>query len=52
LQAFARLEQPSEDLWLALERIFDVRNVTVHEAGFAGAYRNYKKIVEFAAVAP
>ena len=35
-----------------MERIFDVRNVMVHAAGFAGAYRDHKRIVEFAAKVP
>ena len=52
LQAFARLDQPAEDLWQIMERIFDVRNVMVHEAGFAGGYRNFKKIVDFASTVP
>jgi hypothetical protein len=52
LMAFARLDKPGEESWQLLERIFDVRNVMVHESGFAGAYRNHKKIVELASVAP
>jgi cell division septum initiation protein DivIVA len=51
LQAFARLERPTEELWRTLERIFDVRNVMLHEAGFAGRYRNQKDIADFSAVA-
>lgn len=52
LEAFARLDQPGEDSWTTLERIFDVRNVMVHEGGFAGGYRNHKKLLDFGKVAP
>ena len=52
LQAFGRFEDPPEELWTVIERIFDVRNVMVHAAGFSGAYRDHKKIVEFAATVP
>ena len=47
LQAFAQFESPPEEIWIVMERIFDVRNVMVHAAGFSGAYKNHKKIVEF-----
>lgn len=52
LQAFGGFEGPPEEMWTVLERIFDVRNVMVHAAGFSGAYRDHKKIVEFAAKVP
>ena len=52
LSAFASLDNPTAELWTTIERIFDVRNVMVHEAGFAGNNRNFKKIVEFAKLAP
>lgn len=52
LQAFGRFEQPTEASWVVLERIFDARNVMVHEGGFAGMYRNFNKLVEFAATVP
>lgn len=52
LQAFGRFESPPEELWNVIERIFDVRNVMVHAAGFSGAYRDHKKIVEFATKVP
>lgn len=52
LGAFGKFERPSEENWTIQERIFDVRNVMVHEGGFAGAYRNYKKMVDFAETVP
>jgi hypothetical protein len=52
LQAFGRFESPSEEIWTVIERIFDVRNVMVHAAGFSGAYRDHKKIVDFATKVP
>lgn len=52
LQAFARFQNPSQESWFLLERIFDVRNVMVHASGFSGDYRNHKQIAAFTAVAP
>lgn len=52
LQAFASIEKPNDSSWHILERIFDVRNVVVHEGGFAGRYRNHKQIVAFAKTVP
>ena len=52
LRAFANFDLPSEEVWHLIERIFYVRNVMVHEAGFAWRNRNDNHIVGFAAVAP
>lgn len=52
LAAFGRFEIPTEENWTLVERIFDVRNVMVHEGGFAGTYRNLKKMKDFAGRVP
>lgn len=52
LQAFGQFENPTEEMWNDIERIFDVRNVMVHAAGFSGTYRDHKKIVEFSSKVP
>lgn len=52
LDAFARLDLPSETSWGEIQRVFEVRNVMVHEGGFAGGFKNRNKLVEFAAIAP
>jgi hypothetical protein len=52
LEAFGNFSAPSGTEWLIIERIFDLRNVCVHERGFVTLYRNEKKLVEFAQTAP
>ena len=47
-EAFANFEKPSPKSWKAIEFVFDIRNVMIHEAGFAGNYRNYNRIKSFA----
>ena len=48
LGAFANFDKPSSSCWKSMEFIFDIRNVMVHEAGFAGYYKNYNSIKNFA----
>lgn len=48
IEAFGRFTTPEAGSWEIMERIFDVRNVMVHEAGYSGGYRSHKEIVKFA----
>lgn len=52
IEAFGKFTQPDEKSWDLMDRIFDVRNVMVHEGGFAGGYRNEKKLLEFSTKVP
>jgi hypothetical protein len=52
LAAFAKLDLPSKTSWDEIQRVFDVRNVMVHEGGFAGSSKNRNKVTEFATIAP
>lgn len=52
IEAFGHLTQPDNNSWALMEQVFDVRNVMVHEGGFAGSYRNYKQLVIFATTVP
>lgn len=47
-EAFANFEKPSSENWRSMEFVFDIRNVMIHEAGFAGNYRNYNRIQQYA----
>lgn len=52
LAAFAKLDFPSETSWNEIQRVFDVRNLMVHEGGFAGSSKSRNKLMEFAGIAP
>lgn len=52
IESFGRFTSPGADSWEIMERIFDVRNVMVHEAGYSKGYRNHKRIVEFSKSVP
>lgn len=52
LEAFGRFQEPPKESWELVERIFEVRNVMVHEGGFAGGREHRKQLVDFAGQAP
>lgn len=52
MEAFGSFTAPSDADWKVIERIFQVRNVFVHERGFIGKYQHENKIIEFAKFVP
>lgn len=42
--AFGQFSQPVPAAWQIVERIYDVRNVFVHHAGFVGSYSHEKRV--------
>jgi len=49
LEKLAGFSQPKADLWVTLRRIYDVRNVFVHSAGFLKDDKRSERIRQFAA---
>jgi len=47
LEKFGAFQQPTAEVWAKFSRIYDIRNVFVHHAGFLSAYNHEKRARQF-----